>query len=85
MPLDVVDLRTFYHGPLGKVALRFVGPMIRERWSNCVGLSVVGLGYATPYLESLRKEAMRTLAFMPAEQGVVNWPSSTARRCGSTR
>ena len=75
MPLDVVDLRTFYHGPLGKVARRFVGPMIRARWTNCVGLSLLGLGYAAPYLEIFKGEAMRTLAFMPAEQGVVNWPS----------
>ena len=75
MPLDVVDLRTFYHGPLGKVARRCLAPMIRERWPSCVGLSVLGLGYATPYLEAFKGEAMRTLAFMPAEQGVVNWPA----------
>ncbi|HEY8578533.1 MAG TPA: methyltransferase domain-containing protein, partial [Beijerinckiaceae bacterium] len=33
-------------------------------------------GYATPYLEPLRRDAVRTLAFMPAEQGVVNWPAT---------
>ena len=34
----------------------------------------MGVGYATPYLGPLREEAVRVLAFMPAEQGVVNWP-----------
>ncbi len=74
MALDVVDLRSFYATPLGNVARRLVWQIMRERWSNCVGLSVMGVGYATPYLGPLRDEAVRVLAFMPAEQGVVNWP-----------
>jgi SAM-dependent methyltransferase len=76
MPLDVVDLRSFYASPLGKVARRLLGRLIRERFANCVGQAVMGVGYATPYLGVFREEAMRVLAFMPAEQGVVNWPSS---------
>jgi SAM-dependent methyltransferase len=76
MPLDVVDLRTFYASPLGKVARRFVSRIVRQRWDNCCGLSLLGVGYATPYLGIFREEAMRLLAFMPAEQGVVNWPSA---------
>lgn len=82
MALDVSDLRSFYAGPLGRVARRFVGRRIIERWDACVGQSVLGLGYATPYLSAFREQAVRVLAFMPAEQGVVNWPdagvSSTA-------
>lgn len=76
MPLDVVDLRSFYSSRLGKVAARFIGRVIRERFANCVGQSVMGVGYATPYLGFFREEAVRVLAFMPAAQGVVNWPSS---------
>jgi SAM-dependent methyltransferase len=76
MPLDVVDLRSFYSSPLGEVARRLVGRVIRQRFANCVGQSIMGIGYATPYLGIFRDEAMRVLAFMPAEQGVVNWPSS---------
>lgn len=33
----------------------------------------MGLGYAPPYLAAFREQAVRLLAFMPAEQGVVNW------------
>ena len=36
----------------------------------------MGLGYAVPYLAAVRPECERTLAFMPASQGVVNWPAS---------
>jgi SAM-dependent methyltransferase len=74
--MDIVDLRSFYATPLGKVAERFVGEAIRTRFENCVGQSVMGVGYATPYLERFRGEALRVLAFMPATQGVVNWPAS---------
>ena len=35
-----------------------------------------GIGYATPYLGLFREEAERCLAFMPAAQGVVKWPSA---------
>lgn len=76
MALDVVDLRTFYASPLGEMARRLVGRLVRERFEACHGLSVLGLGYATPYLEVYRGEALRTMAFMPAEQGVVNWPQN---------
>ena len=74
--LDVVDLRNFYAQPLGTVARRFVSRGIRARWADTRGLRVAGLGYATPYLGLFREEAERCLAFMPAAQGVVKWPSA---------
>ena len=39
---------------------------------------IAGIGYATPYLGLFREEAERCLAFMPAAQGVVKWPSARA-------
>jgi SAM-dependent methyltransferase len=74
--MDVVDLRNFYAQPLGTVARRFVSRGIRVRWKDTHGLRVVGIGYATPYLGLFREEAERCLAFMPAAQGVVKWPSA---------
>ncbi|MGB8278339.1 MAG: class I SAM-dependent methyltransferase [Methylovirgula sp.] len=76
MPLDIVDLRSFYDSALGKVASRFIGRAIRARFDSSIGQSIMGVGYATPYLDLFRGEALRVLAFMPAAQGVVNWPSS---------
>lgn len=75
MALDVVDLRTFYATPLGATTQRLVGRLVRERLASCCGTSVLGIGYAAPYLDVYRDEAVRVLAFMPAEQGVVNWPA----------
>ena len=75
MSIDVVDLRNFYAQRLGAVARHFVGRGIRQRWSDTRGLRVLGIGYATPYLGLFREEAERCLAFMPAAQGVVKWPT----------
>jgi SAM-dependent methyltransferase len=74
--MDVVDLRNFYAQRLGTVARRFVGRGIRARWTDTRGMRVLGVGYATPYLGLFREEAERCLAFMPATQGVVKWPSA---------
>jgi SAM-dependent methyltransferase len=76
MLIDVVDLRNFYANPLGTVARRLVGRAIARFWPRMTGLRLLGLGYATPYLDSLREESERSLAIMPAAQGVVNWPAA---------
>jgi len=75
MSIDVVDLRAFYSQRLGTVARHFVGRGIREHWNETQGLRLLGIGYAGPYLGLFRDEAERCLAFMPAAQGVVKWPT----------
>jgi SAM-dependent methyltransferase len=74
--MDVVDLRSFYGHRLGSVARHFVARGIRKRWADVRGQRVLGIGYPTPYLGLFREEAERCLAFMPATQGVVKWPTS---------
>ena len=76
MSLDVNDLDAFYSSPLGEVVRRLVGRVVRARWANCAGLSMLGYGYCGPYLDRFRDEARRTLALMPDRQGVIVWPAS---------
>ncbi len=71
---DVVDLRDFYASGLGQVARRMIRRRIRTLWPDVSGQSVLGLGYAPPYLTSFRGEATRVIAAMPARQGVLHWP-----------
>lgn len=75
---DAVDLRDFYASGLGRVARRMIGRRIRAVWPDVRGLTVVGLGYATPFLGPFRAEAARVLAVMPAPQGVLHWPMEGA-------
>ena len=78
MPLDVVDLRSFYASPLGHLARRLIGQAMLRCWPDCTRQRLLGLGYATPYLSILGMGAERNLALMPAAQGVVHWPAESA-------
>jgi len=71
---DVIDLNAFYRSRLGSTARGLIQRRIRELWPDVHGLSVAGIGYATPYLKVFRGEAERVLAVMPAYQGVTPWP-----------
>jgi SAM-dependent methyltransferase len=75
MSIDVIDLRNFYSTRLGVVARRLINRGIRSRWPDAAGQRVLGVGYCTPYLGLFREDAERCLAFMPAAQGVMKWPS----------
>ena len=74
MRRDVLELRAFYASPLGRVAREMLGRKVDEAWGDAAGLDVLGLGYATPFLDSLRNRARRVIAAMPAAQGVEVWP-----------
>lgn len=76
MSFDAVKLRDFYRSPLGQVVRRQLVSRIRERWKRLDGLTVVGAGFATPFLGSFRAEALRLGCLMPARQGALVWPHS---------
>lgn len=78
MHLDVIDLHAFYSSPLGNAARRALSQKIRAIWPNLSGLSLLGMGYTTPYLPLFLGEAARCLAMMPASQGVMRWPGHAA-------
>jgi SAM-dependent methyltransferase len=74
MRRDVLELRAFYATSLGRAARLMLGRKVQEAWGDARGLDVLGLGYATPFLDSARTAARRTVAAMPATQGVEVWP-----------
>jgi SAM-dependent methyltransferase len=73
MPSDVVDLRDFYLTGLGQVARRMIRRAIRRIWPDLRGMRLLGIGYATPFLSVISAETERTVALMPASQGVLGW------------
>jgi SAM-dependent methyltransferase len=72
--LDVVELRDFYGSPLGQTVMRLVGQAVGQLIAPGPADRVLGFGFATPYLAPFMAEAERVLAFMPAQQGVIDWP-----------
>ncbi|MGP9813335.1 class I SAM-dependent methyltransferase [Rhodopseudomonas sp. NSM] len=78
MTIDVVNLREFYSNRLGVVARRLINRGIQTHWPDARGQRVLGLGYPTPYLGLFRHNCERCIAFMPAAQGVLKWPTARA-------
>lgn len=74
MQLDAARLRDFYRTPLGQVVRRQIASQIRKRWPAVAGLTVIGTGFATPYLGAIRHDAGRAGCLMPARQGAIVWP-----------
>lgn len=74
MNADIVDIRAFYSGRLGRITERTVAMALASIWRAMPGERLLGLGYALPWLDRFGADAERVLAFMPARQGAVNWP-----------
>ena len=78
MHLDARDLKAFYYRTqLGRAAQRAVRMRLAEFWAapEAKGLTIAGYGFAVPLLRPYMAAARRTLALMPAPQGVMPWPS----------
>ena len=73
MPQDVRDLTAFYDAPLGQLAHRAIAREIQNFWPDLRNYRVLGYGFAIPYLRAFRGTE-RTIAAMPAPQGVISWP-----------
>lgn len=71
---DVSELSDFYRCQLGGVARRLLAHRIRGIWPNVRDETLLGIGYAAPFMRLFRQEARRQLLCMPEEQGVIRWP-----------
>jgi SAM-dependent methyltransferase len=74
MRQGVLELREFYASPLGHAAREMISRKVTEAWLDGDGLDVLALGYATPFVGALTARSRRTVAAMPAAQGVEAWP-----------
>lgn len=75
MQYDAADLRDFYKGPLGLVVRRALHNRIAAHWPGRLTGTMLGLGFATPFLGRYRRDVTRLGALMPAAQGALVWPS----------
>lgn len=74
MRRSVEDLRSFYGEPAGATARRLLARRLEEAWGEADNCDVLGLGYATPWLDAF-VGARRVVAAMPGGQGVELWPA----------
>lgn len=82
MHLDVVDLKAFYYRTrLGRSAQRSLQEALRGLWPDTAGMLVVGFGFAAPMLRPFLRDGGRVIALMPAQQGVMRWPTNAPSLC----
>ena len=74
MRRSIEDLRIFYGEPAGALARRLLARRLDDAWGEATNCDVLGLGYATPWLDAF-VGARRVVAAMPGGQGVELWPS----------
>jgi SAM-dependent methyltransferase len=74
MRRSIEELRTFYGEPAGALVRRLVARRLEDAWGDAAGCDVLGIGYATPWLDAFIG-ARRVVAAMPGGQGVEGWPS----------
>jgi SAM-dependent methyltransferase len=77
---DIAQFRAFYDSRLGTIARVLVRRRLRALWPQVRGQSILGLGYATPYLGPFADELTHVLAAIPAEVGAAVWPRSGKNR-----
>ncbi len=71
---DVVELKSFYASPLGQVACQAIRRRLRLIWPQAAGETIIGVGFAAPYLLPFLGKSDICVACMPAAQGVIHWP-----------
>lgn len=81
MATDARAAAEFYTTARGAVAALLLRERLARLWPDLTGQSVLGLGYAAPYLRVWRESAARCIAATPAQIGIVRWPSGAALSC----
>jgi SAM-dependent methyltransferase len=79
MRRSIEDLRAFYGEPTGGLVRRLVARRLDDAWGEANGADILGIGYATPWLDAF-VGARRIVAAMPGGQGVEQWPAAGRNR-----
>jgi SAM-dependent methyltransferase len=75
MATDAHNAAEFYATSRGAVAALLLRERIGRLWPSMRGQTVLGIGYAAPYLRLWREEAARCIALTPAQVGAARWPA----------
>jgi SAM-dependent methyltransferase len=78
MPTDANATADFYATRQGAVAAALLRQRLHALWPSVAGQSVLGVGYAAPYLRPWRDQAYCCIALTPAQLGAARWPLGTA-------
>jgi SAM-dependent methyltransferase len=78
MPTDTHAAADFYRTRLGAVTANLLRQRLNGIWPSLQGQTVLGVGYAAPYLRLWREQAQSCIALTPAQIGAARWPAQAA-------
>ena len=84
MHLDVVDLRDFYASPVGQMVARHLSPVVKCACPQRRRHARARLRLSPRPTSARSTTAERVLAFMPAGQGVIDWPPGSGSAGSAT-
>lgn len=79
-PLTAYDLKIFYNRFAGQIMRKIIREKILSLWPDNKNMSVMGYGYALPYLRPYMTDALSVYNIMPAQLGVHDWPPQELNR-----
>lgn len=74
MWINAEHLYKFYSSPLGIKVATAINSILEAVWVPHKNATVLGVGFAQPFLEPFQDRVNRLMVFMPAPQGAVAWP-----------
>jgi len=74
MAADAHAAADFYGTACGAVSARLLRERLALMWPELRGQSVLGIGFAAPYLRLWRDQAACCIALTPAQMGAARWP-----------
>ena len=75
MAADSHAAAEFYATARGAVAARLLRERLTLLWPDLHGQSLLGIGFAEPYLRLWQGQTARCLAVTPAQMGATRWPT----------
>lgn len=72
--LSAYDLKSFYNSLKGRIIRGLIRQKILGIWPEINSQTVIGYGYALPYLRPYLKTSSGLFNMMPAQLGVHDWP-----------
>lgn len=78
--INAYDLKSFYNTPKGRIVRRIINQRVQNLWPEITHGTLIGYGYAIPYLSHYTTQADESFAVMPTQLGVLDWPAHEENR-----
>lgn len=80
MRSDALQIDRFYQSVQGIAARAMILRRLNALWPELRDMDVLGMGYSPHVLSGIGEKSRRCLAFMPADQGAIRWPTGQASK-----